>query len=110
MAKRSDEVDPTLIFSEEEMEIATKMFTSGKFKRGHFEEVLKEHLMAPPSQHKLLSQNLKTERSLRGIDGGYNPVKELRDKLSNVGLDLRIAQRPYILSISVLSDLSCLLW
>ena len=38
LRKRSDKMEPTLIFTEEEMTLAQLLATQGLFKRGHFDE------------------------------------------------------------------------
>ena len=84
------------------------MFGNGTFRKGHFEELYKEYLYCPVSQHKTVTQNLDVEKALRGLDKRerFNGIKDFRDKLVRIGLDLRISQRPYVLSVGILNDLS----
>ena len=107
--KRCDEVTPTLVFSEEEMETAKTMFSMGRFRKGYFEDVTKEYLLLPKAQHKLLTQNIELEKALKDIDGKnprFNPVKHFRDNLIRLGIDFRITQRPVILSVGINTDLA----
>ena len=108
MDKRSDEIEPTLVFSVEEMETAERMFTMGRFRKGHYEEIVKDHLLCPKPQHKVLTQNLEVEKALKILDkdGKFSILNEFRDKLIKLGLDLRLAQRPFILLIGVTTDLA----
>ena len=102
-------MEPTLVFSVEEMDTATRMFSMGRFKKGHFEEVIKDHLLCPQPQHKLLTQNFELEKALKNLDGKstrFNPVKDFRDKLIRLGMDLRIVQRPFVLSIGINTDMA----
>ena len=87
LGKRSDEVEPTLVFCEEELEVADKMFSMGRFRKGHFEEVVKDHLMCPKPQHQRLTQNLVLEKALRDLDRGkgFGPVRNFRDSLIKFG-------------------------
>ena len=106
--KQSDEIDPTLVLSSEEMETAKRMFSMGKFRKGHWEEVVRDHLLTPKPQHTELSQDLVLEQSLRvvGHDGKFQALNDYRDKLIKLGLDLRVAQRPFVLSVGVNTDLA----
>ena len=108
MDKRSDEVEPTLVLSVEEMEIADKMFSMGRFRKGHWEEVVRDHLLCPKPQHTSLSQNLTVEQALRVVDkdGKFQALNDYRDKLIKLGLDLRLAQRLFVLSVGVDTDLA----
>ena len=108
LGKRSDEVEPTLVFCEEELEVADKMFSMGRFRKGHFEEVVKDHLMCPKPQHQRLTQNLVLEKALRDLDRGkgFGPVRNFRDSLIRFGMDLRTAQRPFVLAVGVNTDLA----
>ena len=59
---RSDEKPPTLTFSNSAMELASKIFNSGKFKAGsHFDDLTKEHMFLPKGQNDPLTANLTTE-------------------------------------------------
>ena len=52
------------MFSEEELETADRMFTMGRFRKGHFQELTKEHLMCPQNQHQRLTKNLVLEKAV----------------------------------------------
>ena len=101
-------VDPTLVLSVEEMATAEKMFSMGRFRKGHWEEVVKDYLLCPKPQHKTLTQNIELEAALRVIDsdGKFSAINDYRDKLIKIGMDLRIAQRPFVLSVGVNTDLT----
>ena len=80
LGKRSDEVEPTLVFSEEELETADRMFMMGRFRKGHFQELTKEHLMCPQNQHQRLTKNLVLEKAVRDLAwmtfkrGSFRPI------------------------------------
>ena len=42
------------MFTEEEMEIANRMFSMGIFKKAHFEELTRDHLFLPTGQNEIL--------------------------------------------------------
>ena len=108
LGKRSDEVEPTLVFSEEELETADRMFTMGRFRKGHFQELTKEHLMCPQNQHQRLTKNLVLEKAVRDLDRGkgQQAIRTFRDNLISFGIDLRTAHRPFVLSVGVNTDLA----
>ena len=78
--KRSDEPDPTLTFSEEELSLAEMLYSQvhfqidlyslfylskGHFKRAHFEDLVRKFLYLPKEQNALLGKNLETEDLFR---------------------------------------------
>ena len=107
LGRRSNEIDPTLVFSKEELDTASRMFSMGRFRKGHWEELVRDYLRCPKPQHKSLSQNLELEQALKILDndGKVSNLNEYRDKLIRLGLDLRVAQRPFVLSVGVNTDL-----
>ena len=108
LGKRSDKVLPTLVFSEEELETAERMFTMGRFRKGHFQELTKEHLMCPKNQNQRLTKNLVLEKAVRDLDRGkgQQAIRTFRDNLILFGIDLRTAHRPFVLSVGVNMDLA----
>ena len=49
------------------------------------------------------------DHALKNLDGKstrFNPVKDFRDKLIRLGMDLRIVQRPFVLSVGINTDLA----
>ena len=39
-------------------------------------------------------------------DGKFSAINDYRDKLIKIGMDLRIAQHPFVLSVGVNTDLA----
>ena len=95
--QRSDEVTPSLIFSDTTMDLAVKVFTSGKFKlANHFEDLTKGYLMLPPRQHEQLNSNLMLEPTLRRIERQgkreHRPIFTFKNQVVRVIRDLRVTQ------------------
>ena len=108
LSRRSDEQDPTLTFSPEDMEIADKMFNMGTFKKGHFEELVKEFLFLPLGQNNILSENIKMENLFKKYeqDKRFRHIFDFKDKLVKLGKELRMAQRPFVLGVGAATELS----
>ena len=108
LARRSDELDPTLLFSPDEMDLATRMFTMGTFKKGHFEELTKDYLFLPLGQNEKLSENIKMEDLFNKYEHNqrFRHIFEFKDKLLKLAKELRIAQRPFIGTVGVATELS----
>ena len=53
------------MFTEEEMEIANRIFSVVIFKKAHFEELTRDHLFLPTGQNEILFGNLTLEGNLK---------------------------------------------
>ena len=108
LGQRSDVKDPTLVFTQEEMATAEKLFTMGTFRKGHFEELRRDHLFLPEGQNEKLSANLMLEELFKRYvqDNRFRHIFVFKDQLVKLGKELRIAQRPLIEAVGVSTDLS----
>ena len=91
----SDEKPPTLILSDSSMELATKIFSLGRFKvPHHFEDLTKEHLFLPAGQNDVLTANLTMENMFRHYERGgkHKHVFTFKNQVIKVTRDLRVAQ------------------
>ena len=92
---RSDDPVPTLTFSPSSMELATKIFSLGRFKvPHHFEELTKKHLFLPVGQNEQLTGNLDMEDMFRAHErsGKFKHIFSYKNQVIKVTKDLRIAQ------------------
>ena len=97
---RSDEVKPSLIFSDSAMKIAKGVFGKTPYKDSHFNSVVNAHLRVPNIQHELLNRNIRSENmfKLYEREKRFAPLFSFKKSiLSHLG-DLRIAERPLILA------------
>ena len=108
LRKRSDKVEPTLVFTEEEMNFAELLATQGLFRRGHFDEITKKHLFFPPIQNKRLCGNMETEALFRPYehDPKYAHIFSFKMRMLSVLKHLRIASQPFVLAIRSATDLA----
>ena len=102
---RSDEKPPTLTLSPPCMDLASKIFSLGKFKVSHhFEELTKEFLFLPVGQNELLNANLSMENMFKQHEksGKFKHVFTFKNQVVKVTRDLRVAQRPLFLATAEL--------
>ena len=102
LRRRSDREEPTLTFTEEEMNVARMLHTQGVFKRGHFNDITRKYLYLSPEQNKLLCRDLETEQLFRPYedDPKYSSIFKFKSKVVAVLKGLRVASRPLVLAIT----------
>ena len=108
MSKRSDEIDPTLVFSEEEMAIAEVLTSQGRYKSGHYEDLVRKFLFLPKDQNESLGKSLVTEELFRPYehDRKFQPIFRYKDQVVSVIKKLRMSTRPFILAMSQATQLA----
>lgn len=108
LGRRSDEVEPTLILSDESMAIGLRLFTMGSFKKNHFDDLVKTWLFLPAGQNEQLHANIQTEDLFKPFehDSRFSHVFAFRNTLVKLMRELRICQRPLILAVTTLTDFS----
>ena len=108
LVRRSDERDPTLVFTQEEMAIASKLFTMGTLKKGHFEELTRDHLFLPAGQNETLFENMMLEGFFKKYehDKRFRHIFVFKDQLVKLGKELRVAQRPFVQALGTATQLS----
>ena len=108
MSKRSDELIPSLIFSPEEMAIAEVLTSQGRFKQGHYEDIVHKHLFLPKDQNEALGKSLVTEDLFRPYehDRKFQPIFRYKDQVVSVIKKLRMSNRPFVLAMSQATQLA----
>ena len=92
---RSDEKPPSLILTETSMDLATKIFSLGRFKvPHHFEDLTKEYLFLPNGQNETLTANLTMENMFRQYEKGgrHKHVFLFKNQVVKAARDMRVAQ------------------
>ena len=97
----SDEMPPTLVLSDLAMELASKVFSLGKFKVAkHFEELTKEYFFLPTGQNDVLTSNINLENLFKKYehDPQHSAIFTFKNQVLKCLRDLRIVQRiPFLI-------------
>ena len=97
--RRCDEKEPTLCFSDDEMNIAKHLFTVGAFRdKKQFDHLVQSHLFLTHEQNVELHQNLNLEDSFKEArrDPAFNHIFHFQSMIVKTIKDDRIALRPLI--------------
>ena len=106
-AVRSDEKPPTLMFSESTLDLAVNTLTQGKFRNNsHFQELTRNYLRLPDTQHDKLVQDLCVEPFFKKLEKEprFKPIFTVRKEMGDCLHMLRISQRPLFTATSVVDD------
>ena len=104
-ATRIDEKTPTLTFTEQDMALASSLFSRGKMAPATmFDELTREYLFLPQGQNESLTKSVQLEQFLLKYkkDKSYTNVFQYVEQMAKVAKHLRISERPIILAMGEL--------
>ena len=107
-ATRIDEKTPTLTFTEQDMALASSLFSRGKMAPATmFDELTREYLFLPQGQNESLTKSVQLEQFLLKYKS-YTNVFQFVEQMAKVAKHLRISERPIILATASIW-VSCIL-
>ena len=80
----------------------------GTFKKGQVKELTKDYLFLPIGQNEKISENIKMEDIFNEYEHNqrFRHIFKVKDKLLKFAKELHIAQRPFIGTVGVATELS----
>ena len=107
-ATRIDEKTPTLTFTQQDMALASSLFSRGKIAPATmFDELSREYLFLPQGQNESLTKSVQLEQFLLKYKS-YTNVFQFVEQMAKVAKHLRISERPIILATASIW-VSCIL-
>ena len=104
-ASRIDEKTPTLTFTEQDMALASSLFSRGKMAPATlFDELTREYLFLPQGQNESLTKSVQLEQFLLKYkkDKTFSNVFHYVEQMAKLAKHLRISERPIILAMGEL--------